>query len=105
MRKELQDYKKINREEIKELEKEIERAGRTTDTLNITMAYVKDTVSEVKEMMNSFIGVVNEQNKKIDDFINSDKRRESRKQLTVSVLQVLSGIVIAVLGIYAGFKL
>ncbi len=104
LRKDFNDFKSNTREEIKELEQGVEKTRRLADDVNISMKYVKDAVQEMKDMMKGFITVVNDQNKKIDDFINSDKRRDSKRQFGVSVLQVVSGIVIALLGYWAAGK-
>ncbi len=92
LRKDFTEEKKSSREERKEMERDLESNRRITNELNITMAYVKDTVSEMKEMMNSFIGIGNAQNQKIDDFINSDNRASHKKNLVVSAIQVCGGI-------------
>ncbi len=112
LRKDFQDFKISTREDIRELEKDMEKNNTTTNQLSIMMSYVKDTVLEMKEMMNSFIIVQNDQNKKmgesftaqnekIDGFINSDTRMNHKRQFVVSVLQVASGIIIALLGFWA----
>lgn len=105
LRKDFSDHKKTNREEMKELERDLESTRRVTNELNITMNYVKDAVSEMKEMMNSFIGVSNQQNERIDKFINSDSRRSHKRQFVVSVLQVAAGILIALIGIWGSGKI
>lgn len=116
LRDDFQDFKVSTREDIRELEKDMEKNNTTTNQLSIMMSYVKDTVLEMKDMMNSFIIVQNDQNKKmgesftaqnekIDGFINSDKRADHKRQFVVSVLQVVSGIVIALIGLWGAGKL
>ena len=105
LRKDFQDFKKSTREDIRELEKDMETNNTTTNQLSIMMSYVKDTVSEMKDMMNSFIGVQNAQNQKIDDFVNSDKRMDHKRQFVVSVLQVLAGIFGTILTFWAAGKM
>ena len=100
LRDDFAEHKKTSREEMKELEQDLESTRRVTNELNITMNYVKDTVSEMKDMMNSFIGVSNEQNERIDDFINSDSRMNHKKQFAISVLQVVTGIIITLAGFW-----
>lgn len=105
MRKDFQDFKTSTREDIRQLERDMESNNRTTNELNITMSYVKETVSEMKDMMKGFIGVQNTQNEKIDDFVNSDKRASHKKDFVVSVLQVVSGIIIALIGMWGAGQL
>lgn len=105
LRKELIEHKRVNRIETRELERDISKALETTNTLNITMEYVKEAVSDMKEMMSKFVAVQNTQNDTINDFVNSDKRMSHKRQLVVAILQVVSGIVIATIGIWGAGKL
>lgn len=68
--------------------------------VNNSMDHIKDSIKKMDGMMEEFISVVNDQNKKIDEFINSDKRMNNKKEMYISVLQVISGIIIAVLGMW-----
>ena len=68
--------------------------------VNNSMDHIKDSIEKMDRMMEEFISVVNDQNKKIDEFINSDKRMNNKKEMYISVLQVISGIIIAVLGMW-----
>jgi len=90
---------------MKELEEDVERARRIADEVNNSTKYVKESVNKMERMMESFIGVVNEQNKKIDDFVNSDKRMDNKKQLIISSLQVASGVILGILGLLFTGKL
>lgn len=105
MRRDFDDFKKEARDEIKELEQEIEVTRRIAANVDMSMNYVKETVGKMEGMMSSFITVVDTQNAKIDEFINSDKRRDSKKEFVVSVIQVISGIVIALIGFWASGKI
>lgn len=95
------EYKKEMKEEIRELEKKADSALRSSNNLDISMTYVKDTVKDMKDLLAGFVTVQNAQNKTIDDFINSDSRRTSKNSLVVSILQVGAGIVVAALGFWA----
>lgn len=112
-------YKREIRVELKKIGDDIDDAEKVANEVNTSMKYVKEAVSEIKLMVNGFIQMINtqneqidkkisdqnkktdEQNKKIDEFINSDKRRDSKKGFVISVLQVCAGILIAVLGFWA----
>lgn len=109
-------YKREIRQELKELESGIDRAQSVANEVNTSMRYVTEAVGEMKNMVNGFIQMIStqntqidnklsEQNRKIDDFVNSDKRRDSKKQFVVSVLQVLAGIIATVLGFWATGKM
>ena len=108
-------YKREIRQELKELELGIDSAQKVANDVNTSMKYVKEAVGEMKTTVNGFIDMITSQNKqidnklseqngKIDDFINSDKRRDSKKQLVVSVLQVLAGILATILTFWASGK-
>lgn len=101
LRKEFQEFKKETREETRELEREVEIAREVANRTDYSLGYVKDTVSEMKDMLSNFVKVQNQQNEKIEQFINSDTRHARKKELIVSVLQVFSGIIIAILGFWA----
>ena len=108
-------YKREIRQELKELELGIDSAQKVANDVNTSMKYVTEAVGEMKKTVNGFIDMITSQNKqidnklseqngKIDDFINSDKRRDSKKQLVVSVLQVLAGILATILTFWASGK-
>ena len=119
-------YKREIRQELKELELGIDSAQKVANDVNTSMKYVKEAVGEMKKTVNGFIDMISiqntqfiemigtqntqidnklsEQNKKIDDFVNSDKRRDSKKQFVVSVLQVLAGILATILTFWASGK-
>ncbi|AMW99297.1 hypothetical protein [Rummeliibacillus stabekisii] len=108
-------YKREIRQELKELEVGIDSAQRVANDVNTSMKYVKDTVGEMKTMVNGFIEMIttqntqidkklNDQNKKIDDFVNSDKRMDSKRKFLLSVLQVLAGIIGTIITFWASGK-
>lgn len=123
----LTTYKREIRQELKELELGIDSAQKVANDVNTSMKYVTEAVGEMKKSVNGFIDMIrsqnsqfiemigsqntqidnklSEQNKKIDDFVNSDKRRDSKRQFVVSVLQVLAGILATVLGFWASGKI
>ena len=105
LQKEFREFKKETKMEIRELEQDVEVARRLAESADNSMIYVKESVGKMEAMMTSFINVVNAQNEKIDEFINSDKRRDAKKEFVVSVLQVVSGIAIALIGFWASGRI
>lgn len=105
LRKDFHDFRSNTKSELKEMEEKVDNTRRIADEVNYSVKYVKEAVDKMDGMMSNFISVVNEQNKKIDDFVNSDKRLSGKRQFIVSVLQVASGIIIALLGFWASGKL
>lgn|SRR5699024_1155238 len=104
LRKDFYYHKEATKRDVKDLEDEVKITKEATHTLNLNMSYVRETVSETKDMtknmMNEFVKVQNEQSKLINDFINSDKRMSNKRKFWVSVLQVVSGIVVTVIGFW-----
>lgn len=116
LQKDLKDNKRETKEELKELEVKLNQTTRVTDEVNLSMQYVKEAVNDMRGMMKEFVGMmttqngqidkkISEQHKKIDEFINSDKRHDSKKQFFVSILQVVAGILATVLGFWASGKI
>lgn len=105
LQKEFREFKKETKMEIRELEQDVEVARRLAESADNSMIYVKESVGKMEAMMTSFINVVNAQNEKIDEFINSDKRRDAKKEFVISVLQVVSGIAIALIGFWASGRI
>lgn len=110
-----ENFKDVQRE-LQDLEKSVDSAQKVADQVNTSMRYVTQAVDEMKTLVSGFTNLIREhntkiddkmttQNAKIDDFINSDKRRESKKQFVVSVLQVVAGIVATILGFWATGKI
>ena len=105
-------YKREMRQEMKEMEHGIDKAQSVANEVNTSMRYITDTVGKLDGMVNGFIQMIttqnsqidskiSEQNKKIDEFINSDKRMDSKKKLIVSILQVFAGILATLLTFWA----
>lgn len=116
LRYELGEYKKETNADIKEIQYEAERNRRLTDEINHTMKYIHDAVDKMEGMMNNFINITNEQNNKInqvftdqnktiDDFVNSDKRHDRKKDFIVTVLQITAGIIGTILAFFASGKI
>lgn len=116
LQKDLKDNKRETKEELKELEVKLNQTTRVTDEVNLSMQYVKEVVNDMRGMMKEFVGMmttqngqidkkISEQHSKIDEFINSDKRNDSKKQFFVSILQVVAGILATVLGFWASGKI
>lgn len=116
LQKDLKDNKRETKEELKELEVKLNQTTRVTDEVNLSMQYVKEAVNDMRGMMKEFVGMmttqngqidkkISEQHSKIDEFINSDKRHDSKKQFVVSILQVVAGILATVLGFWASGKI
>lgn len=116
---ELKNHKMDTKEKFKDmhtdmekLENEVVTTQRVAEQVNNSMIYVTKAVDDVKSLVTGFTQMFTEHNKgvdkkldtqseKIDSFINSDKRATSKKELTVAVLQVIGGFVIALLGFWA----
>lgn len=105
LRKDFYEFKKHTDKKISEVDKRVTSTKELADEVSFTMLYMKESIDKMDNMMSKFIGVVGEQNTKIDDFVNSDKRMSDKRQFLVSVLQVGSGILIAVISIWATGKL
>ena len=116
LQREFESNKQITKEELKELELKLNQTTRVTDEVNLSMQYVKEAVSDMRGMMKEFVTMmstqsgaidkkISEQHKKIDEFINSDKRSDSKKQFVVSILQVFAGILATVLTFWASGKI
>ena len=123
LEREMASLKKSTREEFRDmelemkgLEKEIASTKSLASDVNTSMKYVTTAVDEMKSLVHKFVDMMTEQNKgidtkissqneKIDSFVNSDKRADSKKHLRVSVLQVVGMIIVAIIGLYAGGKM
>lgn len=105
LRKDFHDFKTSTRYELKEMEEKVENTRRIADEVNYSVKYVQSAVDKMEGMMTNFINVVGEQNKKIDDFVNSDRRMDNKRQFVVSILQVVSGIALALIGFWATGKI
>lgn len=102
--------------EMKNLEKELAATRSLASEVNTSMKYVTTAVDEMKSLVHKFVDMMTEQNKgidkkissqneKIDSFVNSDKRADSKKHLRVSILQVVGMIIVAIIGLLAGGKM
>lgn len=123
LERELVNHKKQTREEFREVHDELKTIERDiagtkalVSEVNTSMKHVKEAVSEMKGLVNGFTELMTAHNKsvdnkmdaqgaKIDSFINSDKRLDSKKHLSVSILQVVGMIIVALIGLYAGGKM
>lgn len=105
LRKDFYEFKRMNKAEMKEMHERVERTREIANEVNYSVRYVKESVDKMDSMMSKFISVVGDQNEKIDTFINSDKRMSHKRQFWVSVAQVASGIIIAVITIWGAGKL
>lgn len=101
LRKDFHDFRQTTKSEMKDMEEKVDNTRRIADEVNYSVKYVKSAVDKMDGMMSSFINVVSQQNEKIDDFINSDKRAGHKRQFVISVLQVVSGIAIAIITFWA----
>lgn len=116
IKKELGEFKAQTNAELKDMQESVDRTRRIADEVHYSVRHIKEAVDKMDGMMASFISVVGDQNKKIDqsfslqnekidNFVNSDKRMRHRKELVVSVLQVASGILIALITFWATGKM
>lgn len=101
LRKDFQDFKTSTHHELKEMEEKVDSTRRIADEVNYSVKYVQTAVDKMEGMMSNFINVVNQQNKQIGDFVNSDKRMDNKRNYFVSILQVASGIILALIGFWA----
>lgn len=115
LQEDLIDFRQSTRLDMKDVESRVELTRKVADNVNFMVVHVKESVDKMDKMMNNFINVVGEQNTninkafaiqntKIDEFVNSDQRMNHKKQFVISVLQVVSGIVLALLGFWASGK-
>lgn len=116
LRIELNDHKTSTYEELRYIKAEADRNRRLTDEINMTLRYMNDTMNKVEKMTTDFIAISHDQdknmtasfqgqNKKIDAFINGDEKDGRRKTFIVSILQVVGGIVVALISLWATGKL
>src|SRR5690606_8888459 len=84
LREEFNAHRSETRKDIRELDQEIELVRGSQNELNLTMKYVKDTVTEMKSTLTL-----------MSDFQN---KQTSKNNLLISILQVSGGIVIAIIG-------
>lgn len=96
-------FRKSTRQELKDMEVKLDSTSRVAEEVRRSIQYVEKTVTKMDDVMTNFIALVGQQNdkmdeftsaqnRKMDDFVNSDKRMSHKKQLIVSTLQVLAGI-------------
>lgn len=102
MKKDFYEYRRTTNKELKEIEEKALIAKGVADEVTFSVEYMKDSVDEMKGMMTQFLGVVDAQNTKMDDFVNSNKIVSDKRDFIISILQVASGIIIAVIG-YWGY--
>jgi chromosome segregation ATPase len=106
LREDIREFKKEVRQEIGELELRVRASEDNSIRAKETLTYIGEAVREVKEFFQSLNKKIDDQNdkidaqnKKIDDFIAGDTRTANRRSFVVSVLQVVSGIVVAGIGL------
>ena len=106
-----EDVKEI-KEENKEFRKRLGMVETSTTATTQTILHMGDMMKRMETMVDTFTNSYSKklddqnnkldtQSKKFDDFINSDKRRDSKKNFIVAVLQIGAGIVIAIIGFLA----
>lgn len=115
LRKDFDDFKKETRKDLRELDDKVDRNAAVTAKVDQAMEYMRDNLDEMKRLMSGFTEIVKEQNarndenmrkqgEKIDEFINSDKRAQAKKDLIVAVLTAIGSVVVAVITLWASGK-
>lgn len=115
LRKDFDDFKKETRKDLRELDDKVDRNAAVTAKVDQAMDYMRENLDEMKRMMTGFTEIVKDQNarndenmrkqgEKIDEFINSDKRAQAKKDLIVAVLTAIGSVVVAVITLWASGK-
>lgn len=102
---------KKNIKDIESLEREVSVINRFTDQMDSSHKYMKESMAEMKSMINSFISIVQKQNEKIDqnvvlqnekidEFVSSDKRATSKKDFAVSVANAIGTIILTIVTLW-----
>ena len=110
--KNIQEDIREMKEENKEFRNRLSLVETSTTATTQTILHMGEMMKRMETMVDTFTksyskkqddlnDKLDNQNKKIDDFINSDKRRDSKKNFIVSVLQISAGIIIAIIGFLA----
>lgn len=97
LREELSEFKR----DLRELDSRVDESERVTSKVDQAMTYMREGMTEMRDLMAGFTAIVQQQNAKIDDFINSDKRITQRHKLLVDILKVAGGIIGTLLGFWA----
>lgn len=114
--KNLQDDIKEIKEENRDIRKRLGIVEMSTQTTAQTLLHMNDMMKRMETTMDAFTNSfskkiddsnkkIDESNKKMDDFINSDKRRDSKKNLIVSIVQIVAGMVGTIAALWASGKL
>ena len=107
----VEDIKEM-KEENKDFRNRLSLVETSTTATTQTILHMGEMMKRMETMVDTFTKTystkqdalnskLDNQNQKIDDFINSDKRRDSKKNFIVSVLQISAGIIIAIIGFLA----
>ena len=107
----VEDIKEM-KEENKDFRNRLSLVETSTTATTQTILHMGEMMKRMETMVDTFTKTystkqdalnskLDSQNQKIDDFINSDKRRDSKKNFIVSVLQISAGIIIAIIGFLA----
>ena len=96
--KDFHENRKEVRDQLREMDRELELTQRSNNELNISMTYIKDTVKEMKDLLNGFVKVQNTQNETINDFVNSDGRRTSKNTFLSTIYQATLLFVATLIG-------
>lgn len=125
------DYQRSQtNKQIKEIQLEADQNRRLTDEVSYSIKHIRESIDNMGAMMTNFINVTHEQNKKIDEdfskqnkvlsdqdkklynqdkrideFVHTDVRKDGKRRFLVSIAQIISGIIIAALTIWATGKI
>ncbi|EIT85897.1 hypothetical protein A374_08679 [Fictibacillus macauensis ZFHKF-1] len=104
-RRDFNEFKAEMREELKDLERRIMMTENMTQRIDQTIGFMSQTMTDIKTVVETFNDKTDKQNQKIDAFINSKDRRDSKKNLVVSIVQVVVGAVVALIGLFVTGKI
>ena len=107
--KNLQEDIKEMKDENRDMRKRLSIVEMTTQTTSQTLLHMNDMMKRIETTMEafttSFSTKIDASNKKMDEFINSDKRRDSKKNLIVSIAQIVAGMIGTMAALWASGKL
>jgi len=105
LQKDFDEYRRESRTEMRELDGKVDKAAEVSSKVDLAMSYMRESMGEMKEMMAGFTGIVKSQNDKIDEFVNSDKRAQAKKDLIVATLSAVGTIILTILTFWVSGKL
>lgn len=107
----LREFKKTTDRKIDVANEKISTTKDLADEVSFTLIHMKESMDNMNRNMTEFIKIVGEQSKKIDksdesqkkkfdDFVDTDRKLNSNREFFISIIQVASGIIIAIIGFW-----